>query len=145
MGPCLPQERLSTSFEMSVSRYDVKGKFSCLSKIQHKRLHEMMKEEFIPGTGVEPQWFYCNSTVSSVVLILVMLLWILPYCVLLCMCIEMICRRDSKLMALCKTKGNSTAFAEDLSPSLRPRQKWPPFCRRPFQMHFLEWKYINFD
>ena len=23
--------------------------------------------------------------------------------------------------------------------------KWPPFARRHFQMHFLEWKYINFD
>ena len=23
--------------------------------------------------------------------------------------------------------------------------KWPPFSRRHFQVHFLEWKYINFD
>ena len=23
--------------------------------------------------------------------------------------------------------------------------KWPPFCRRSFQMHFLEWKYMNFN
>ena len=22
------------------------------------------------------------------------------------------------------------------------QEKWPPFCRRNFQMHFLEWKYI---
>ena len=27
--------------------------------------------------------------------------------------------------------------------TLRP--KWPPFSRRHFQMHFLEWKYMNFD
>ena len=26
---------------------------------------------------------------------------------------------------------------------LRPRQKWPPFSRRRFQMHFLEWKCMN--
>ena len=25
------------------------------------------------------------------------------------------------------------------------RDKWPPFSRRHFQMHFLEWKCINFD
>ena len=23
--------------------------------------------------------------------------------------------------------------------------KWTPFRRRHFQMHFLEWKYVNFD
>ena len=23
--------------------------------------------------------------------------------------------------------------------------KWPPFCRRHFQMHFLEWKCLNID
>ena len=31
-----------------------------------------------------------------------------------------------------------------ISSRLRPRQKWPPFCRRCFQMHFLEWKCVNF-
>ena len=25
------------------------------------------------------------------------------------------------------------------------QDKWPPFSRRHFQMHFLEWKCINFD
>ena len=25
------------------------------------------------------------------------------------------------------------------------RDKWPPFSRGHFQMHFLEWKFINFD
>ena len=25
------------------------------------------------------------------------------------------------------------------------RDKWPLFSRRYFQMHFLEWKYLNFD
>ena len=25
-----------------------------------------------------------------------------------------------------------------------PRTKWPPFRRRHVQMHFLEWKYLNF-
>ena len=25
------------------------------------------------------------------------------------------------------------------------RDKWPPFSRRHFQMHFVEWKCINFD
>ena len=25
------------------------------------------------------------------------------------------------------------------------RDKWPPFRRRHFQMHFLEWKCLNFD
>ena len=25
------------------------------------------------------------------------------------------------------------------------RDKWPPFSRRHFQMHFLEWKCVNFD
>ena len=29
--------------------------------------------------------------------------------------------------------------------TLRPRLKWPPFSRRHFQMHFLEWKHMNFD
>ena len=23
--------------------------------------------------------------------------------------------------------------------------KWPPYCRQHFQMHFLEWKYMNFN
>ena len=27
----------------------------------------------------------------------------------------------------------------------RDRGKWPPFTRRHFQMHLLEWKCINFD
>ena len=25
------------------------------------------------------------------------------------------------------------------------RDKWPPFCTRPFQMHFFEWKCMNID
>ena len=25
------------------------------------------------------------------------------------------------------------------------RDQWPPFSRRHFQMHFLDWKYVNFD
>ena len=27
---------------------------------------------------------------------------------------------------------------------IKAKAKWPPFCRRHFQMHFLEWKCINF-
>ena len=28
---------------------------------------------------------------------------------------------------------------------IEPETKWPTFSRRPFQMHFLEWKCFNWD
>ena len=28
---------------------------------------------------------------------------------------------------------------------IRAKTKWPPFCRRHFQIHFPVWKYLNFD
>ena len=28
---------------------------------------------------------------------------------------------------------------------LRNPGSWPPFCWRHFQMHFLEWKWMNLD
>ena len=28
---------------------------------------------------------------------------------------------------------------------ISPWTKWPPFCRRYFQMHFCEWKFLYFD
>ena len=31
------------------------------------------------------------------------------------------------------------------SSHIEAETEWPPFCRRPSQMHFLEWKYINSD
>ena len=39
--------------------------------------------------------------------------------------------------------GVSTTLALLIN-TLRP-SKWPPFSRRHFQMHFLEWKCMNFD
>ena len=32
-----------------------------------------------------------------------------------------------------------------INPYIEAETKWPPFSRRQFQMHFLEWKYINLD
>ena len=41
--------------------------------------------------------------------------------------------------------GDYQRLSSELTLIQHPSTKWPPFCRRHFQMHFHEWKVLNFD